>query len=414
MTVRARASSLHYGYVALAVASLAMLTALGLGRFAYSLILPGMKQGLSLNYTQAGFLGTSNMVGYLVAVPLAGVIASRFGSRRVMSLSMAITGLTLLATGASPSFEWAVLFQTLSGIASAGAIVPAMAMGGVWAASHKRGIASGFVTAGCGVSFFITGPVIPALVASSGDMGWRYAWYVMGALVLVGGLVVAALMRNSPRDMGVEVLGYRPGMVPREKPGSALSWGLVYRSGAVWHLAALYGIFGFAYVSYLTFFAAFLSQQGGLTQGIIGNMWAISGAGLIAGSLIWGSLSDRLGRKFSIAIVFFVLGAAIMLFTVSDSVIIYSLSAVLFWAAEPGVPVIVAACCGDYVGARLAPAAMGFTTLFMGVGQAIGPVVSGSMADLTSSFYMSFYVAALVAGVGIVSALLLRQPQVRL
>lgn len=411
MAVETRSSGLHYGYIVLAVASLALITALGFGRFAYSLILPGMKEGLSLNYTQMGLLGTTNMIGYMVAVPLAGVGASRFGSRLVMSFSMAVTGLALLGTGAAPGFEWALLFQTLVGLASAGAIIPAMAAAGVWVAGKKRGLASGLVTSGVGLSFFATGPFMPGLVASSTDLGWRYAWFSVGGVVLVAGVLVAAFMRSHPHDLGLRTIASVPDAAPREKPASGLSWGLVYRSGAVWHLAALYGIFGFAYVSYLTFFAAFLREQGGLTAGVIGNMWAISGFGLIAGSLVWGMLSDRLGRRYGIAIVFLVLGGSVLLTTLSDSLLVLTLSAVLFWAAEPGVPVIVSACCADYVGGRLAPAAMGFTTFFMGIGQAAGPVITGRMADMTASFYMSFYVAAMVAGIGVLSALFLRQPR---
>lgn len=170
---------LHYGYVALAMASLALLTTLGFGRFAYSLILPGMKEGLSLNYTQMGLLGTGNTIGYLAAVPLAGVAASRFGSRMVIVASMLVTGLALAATGAVFDFGWAIFFQTVAGVASAGAIVPSMAFAGAWVARHKRGIASGFITSGVGISFLATGPVIPSLVASYPEMGWRYAWFLV-------------------------------------------------------------------------------------------------------------------------------------------------------------------------------------------------------------------------------------------
>ncbi|MDO8691193.1 MAG: YbfB/YjiJ family MFS transporter [Dehalococcoidia bacterium] len=414
MVVKGRIAGLHYGYVVLAAASLALIATLGFGRFTYSLILPGMKDGLSLNYGQMGLLGTSNMVGYLVAVPLAGLAASHFGSRLVMSGSMTITGLALLATGFSPGFEWALFFQTIVGLGSAGPAVCSMAAAGIWVAPRNRGLASGFVVGGVGLSFFASGAAIPALVGSYPEMGWRYAWYFVGGVVLASGLVVAALMRDRPQDLGLNPIGASMTEAPRQTPGGALNWGLVYKSGTVWHLAGLYGVFGFAYVSYLTFFAAFLSAQGGLSEGIIGNMWAISGAGLVIGAVIWGSLSDRLGRKLGIALTFAVLGASILLFTVSHSVVVYTLSAVLFWAAEPGVPVIVAACCGDYVGARLAPAAMGFTTLFMGIGQAAGPVLTGSLADMTGSFYWSFYLAAMVAGLGIVSALLLRQPKTQL
>ena len=497
---RGHAPGFHYGYIALAMGAVAITATLGFGRWAYSLILPGMKEGLALTYTQMGILGTANMLGYLASVPVAGIAASRYGSRLVIGGCMLVAGLALLATGLSPDFELALLSQTVAGIASAGAIVPSMALAGIWVAPRKRGMATGLVNSGLGLSFFVTGPVIPAMVASSAETGWRYGWYLVGGVVLLGGVLVAVLMRNRPQDLGLQVMGFAPGAVqgdppgrpyrsntqgdlpggpnarntqgdspggpnarntladlsggptarntqgdppgrpensntqggllgrpgepnikghgggsnPQGPPASALNWGLVYRSGRIWHLSILYGIFGFAFASLSTFFAAFLRDQGGLGEGVIGNMWALSGVGMIMGCLAWGSFSDRVGRAAGIAVVFFFLAAAIIFFTVSHSLVIYYISAVVFWAAEPGVPVIVAAACGDYVGGRLAPAAVGFATLFMGIGQAVGPILTGSMADVTGSFDMAFYASAGVAIMGIMGAAFLRQPGAQL
>lgn len=396
------------------MASLCLVATLGFGRFSNNLILPSMKDGLGLNYTQLGLLGTANMIGYLIAVPVAGVLASRFGSRLVMGLAMLVTGIALLSTGFSPTFELAFISQVVAGIGSAAAIVPSMALASIWVAPSKRGLATGIVNAGLGISFFVTGPLIPALIASSTDMGWRYAWYLLAAVVLGSGLIVAAFMRNRPQDMGLPPLGAAAAAPIPGSATSSLDWGAVYRSRPVWHLAFLYFIFGFAYSSYLTFFAAFLRDQGGLAGGIIGNMWAISGLGIVVGCLAWGSLSDMLGRKTSIIIVFFFLALAILLFTVSQSVWIFTLSAFIFWMAEPGVPVIVAAASGDYVGGRLVPAAIGFVTLFMGIGQAGGPLLTGRIADMTASFDMAFYIAAAAALLGMLSTVFLKQPKMRL
>ena len=54
---------------------------------------------------------------------------------------------------------------------------------------------------------------------------------------------------------------------------------------------------------------------------------------------------------------------------------------------------IMAAAAGDYVGPRLAPAGLGFITLFFGIGQALGPSLAGYLADLTHSFTSSLLVA---------------------
>jgi len=67
-----------------------------------------------------------------------------------------------------------------------------------------------------------------------------------------------------------------------------------------------------------------------------------------------------------------------------------------------------AATCGDVLGPRLAPAALGFITLFFGIGQALGPAVAGAIADASGSFFGPYLLAAGVALLGAIGASLLR------
>jgi len=69
-----------------------------------------------------------------------------------------------------------------------------------------------------------------------------------------------------------------------------------------------------------------------------------------------------------------------------------------------------AAAAGDYVGPRLAPAGLGFVTIFFGIGQALGPAVGGYLADTTRSFFIPFLLASAVSLAGMVSSLYLRKP----
>ena len=63
-----------------------------------------------------------------------------------------------------------------------------------------------------------------------------------------------------------------------------------------------------------------------------------------------------------------------------------------------------AALCGDVLGSRLVPAALGFITLFFGLGQACGPSVAGALADRSGSFASAFLVAAVASLAGAVGA----------
>ena len=61
-----RLGGLNYAWIVAATGSIAMFCGLGLGRFAFGMLLPSMSASLGLNYTQSGILGFTNLIGYLV------------------------------------------------------------------------------------------------------------------------------------------------------------------------------------------------------------------------------------------------------------------------------------------------------------------------------------------------------------
>ncbi len=64
----------HYGWIVIFTGLLATIAAHGFGRMSYTIILPAMKDGLNFNYTQLGFLGTGNFIGYLTMAIIGGVL----------------------------------------------------------------------------------------------------------------------------------------------------------------------------------------------------------------------------------------------------------------------------------------------------------------------------------------------------
>jgi len=71
------------------ILSLAPTVCLGIGRFAYSLVLPDMRDSLGWSYSAAGFMNTINAAGYLASALVASKFIKRFG------LSATVRGGTL-------------------------------------------------------------------------------------------------------------------------------------------------------------------------------------------------------------------------------------------------------------------------------------------------------------------------------
>jgi sugar phosphate permease len=439
-----QSQGLHYGWVILFMSVVTVLGCLGFARFGYTMILPHMKDGLGLTKTQAGNLATGNFVGYLVLAIVGGFLAARYGPRVVISFSMLLIGVAMFLTGLAPNFQMALVWRTLTGVGSGGSNVPVMGLVSAWFGTKRRGLAAGIAAGGSSVGLAITGPLIPRIIDAYGADGWRYSWYYLGAMTVIIAILCFVLLRDRPEEKGLVAIGLKEGS-PRSsqdrpfdpstrlRAGSAqdrpfdsaqdrpfdsaqdrpssLQWGLVYKSGAVRHLALIYIMFGFSYIIYATFFADYLTGEAGFTKEAAGRLWMLVGLISFVSGFIWGTISDVIGRKYGLALVYFLQGLCFIIFGLWKATPGYYLSALLFALTAWSIPAIMAATCGDYLGPRLAPAALGFVTVFFGTGQAIGPTLAGYIGDVTGSYTWAFIIAGLAAFVGAGGALSLRSPK---
>ncbi|MBI5032946.1 MAG: MFS transporter [Chloroflexi bacterium] len=410
-TVEKATPRFHYGYVVLTMIVTAVFGSLGLGRFGYTSILPAMQDGLKLTNTQTGELQSWNLVGYLLTVVFAGLIAARWGPRVVIAVALLVAGLAMLATGLFPFFDAARLGRFFTGVGNAGANVPAMALVSAWFGAKRRGVAAGIAVAGSSVGLMVTGPLVPSILNQFGAEGWRVSWYVLGSMTLSVGVLCWMLIRNRPDELGLTPVGDVPmtgGVRPSEKKASSLDWGLIYKSRKLWHLAAIYFAFGFAYIIYSTFFVRYLVKEAGFSAGDAGALWLQIGIVTTISGFIWGSISDRWGRRIALIGVFALQGISFLVFGMSHELPSIYFSAVLFALTAWSVPALMAAFAGDLFGARLAPAALGLLTIVFGTGQAIGPYLAGAIADNTQSFAFAFVTAGVVSLLGAVGSMMLR------
>jgi len=404
-------SKLHYGWIVIFMGLLTTIAAHGFGRMSYTIILPAMKDGLAFDYTQLGLLGTGNFIGYLTMAIIGGFLAARFGTRIVITFALLLMGVTLILTGLADSFGFAFAMRLLTGLGNGASYVPAMALGSAWFAMKRRGFATGIVSAGIGAGTLISGLVVPPILSAYGPEGWRYSWYYLGGAVLVIAAVVFLFIRSRPEEKGLRQVGEKNGSSRPEAAAKAstLDWGLVYKKGSVWYLGVTYFFYGLSYIIYMVFFAAYLVKEMGLSQEWAGGLWAAVGGLSIFCGVIWGGISDRLGRARGAAFAYLVLALAYIVYALVKVEFGFYLSAFLFGLTAWSIPTIMAATAGDLVGPRLAPAGLGFVTIFFGIGQALGPAVGGFLADQSGSFTVPFLVAGGISLVGAGFSLFLKR-----
>ena len=397
----------HYGWIILALGMLAVFGSLGLGRFGYAMVLPDMKQGLQIGDTEAGAIATAGLLGYLALSVIGGILASRYGPRLVIAAGLATAGLGMILTGTANGFGQVLAAQLLTGMGSGAGNIPVVGLVASWVAPRRLGAASGIIVSGSSLGLVLVGFAAPLILASREEESWRLCWYVFGAITVALAVIAYVLMRNHPSEKNLKPMGAAGNTPALAKRSSNLEWGKVYRSRAVWQLGMVYVAFGLSYIIYMTFFREQLAEAGEYTQREAGELYVTMGLiSFICGPL-WGHVSDRLGRKWALMMVYLIHVAAFSLFGLWTAPTGFMLSAILFGLSAWSIPAIMTAACGETVGYRLAPAALGFITLFFGIGQTIAPIIAGAMADAAGSLTPAYLFAAGMAFMGAVGALML-------
>src|SRR3979490_591329 len=98
-----------------ALAGLAALAvAIGIGRFAFTPILPMMQEDFGLSVSEAGWLASANYMGYLLGALSA--IGTRVRSTVAIRAGLLVIGLSTLAMGLGHQFMLSVVLRAMAGI----------------------------------------------------------------------------------------------------------------------------------------------------------------------------------------------------------------------------------------------------------------------------------------------------------
>ncbi len=389
---------LHYGWHIVWSSTLGIFACLGLGRFALGMLLPSMGESLGLDYSRMGLISTVNFTGYLIAVLGCGAVAKRIGHRATIALALLTVGSSMILIGQTHAYVMILLLYFLTGIGSGAANVPIMALASSWFTSRRRGRATGFVVIGSGFAILLAGKLIPWLNARGGAEGWRLGWMVLGALVLTVALVDYLVLRNSPRELGLEPYGERIATTV------STDWRLpekkISRKNLA-HLGAIYFFFGASYVVYVTFIVTSMIRDRGFSESLAGNFWAWVGALSLLSGPIFGTMSDRIGRRAALITVFSIQATGYLLAGLQGlpEIFLYA-SIACFGLTAWSIPSIMAALVGDLAGPGQAAGVFGFITFIFSLGQISAPAVAGLLAEQSGTFASSFLITALLAGSG--------------
>lgn len=376
--------------------SLGPAVGLGLARFGYAVLLPAMRTDLAWTYTEAGSMNTANAVGYLAGALVAAPLAQRFGVAAMFRQSILWAAASMVLSAATGTLGPLLLLRLVAGVAGAVALIT----GATLAARVAQGegpenaaLVIGLYFGGIGMGIAATGLGIPALLDADPAL-WRWVWLVMGVAAFGAYAPARAVSRR------VEGVGPRPA-------GDAPRLGLV-RWGMAPALVA-YFLFGLGYITYMTFVVAFLGERA-WGPWAIGAFWCVVGTSTFLSGFFWPRFfaHQRAGRGLATRLAVVALGSAVPL--VSSSGVAVFVSAVLFGGAFLSVVSVITEVVRRGVPPSLWSAGIALFTVAFSAGQALGPVLSGFLADWTGRLGSGFEVSAAVLAAAALVGLLQPDP----
>ena len=359
---------------------LALAAAMGIGRFAYTPLLPAMLATGALDTAQAGLLASANYAGYLIGALLVAVGVPASAQRRILRLAaiavVLTTGLMAVTSGLA---TWSVV-RFLSGLASAGVFV--LASGLVLDDLRRQGRVSlsGWLYSGVGLGIASAGIVVGA---AGGRWGWRGDWLVLAVLAAAALIPCWSwLPRTRPTFGRTDETG------PLPHGGVPAATALLY---------AAYFLEGLGYIVTGTFLVVIVERMPGLT-GLGAGVWIIVGLAVIPASAVWGALASSVGYARALTAAYLLQAVGIVLPVIGGTGAAVA-SAVLFGGTFAGITALTLTLAG-----RLAPhrsaGLIGMLTAVFGLGQVMGPVLAGIITVRTQSFVPALVAAAVCVFIG--------------
>ncbi len=314
--------------------------------------------------------GLSGLV-YFVLGAAAGMLADRYGPRRVCSAGMLFIAAGLLGTSLAPSIGAVYAAYGLGiGIGIALVYTPSIASVQPWF-TRRRGLAAGIASAGIGAGTVVVPLLASALIAA---LDWRSALQWLALMVLLLGLGATWQLARAPAATaraGAAVAGHT---LRQALASSEFCW--LYLAILV---AAPVMFTPFAHVSAA---ARDLGVADAQAVGLVG----LIGVGSLTGRFAIGALADRLGRVPTLALTMASMGLSYLLWWAAGGYLAMAVFSLWLGLSYGGIVSLLPALCMDLFGARAVSAILG--TLYSGaaLGNLLGPWVAGAVFDASRSY----------------------------
>jgi len=375
-----------------AVAGMLLLAAaMGVGRFAYTPLLPPMREALGWSLAAAGDVASANFIGYLIGALLAASLAQRGTRANWLLVGMIGSAATTVFGAWCDSLTAWLLIRLLSGVASAFCLVLGTATIVEYLVDRRRPGLSAVYFAGVGAGIVLSVAVIEGVRWSRGSVHAQW-----GGLGVMTTLLLAwswSVLRRLPVSRHAATGGTQTAVAtPTARQ-------------ALVRLIVAYGLFGFGDVVTATFLVA---MARGLDHAVLVEplTWAVVGLVAAPSVAFWQHFARRSGLFTALRVAFAVEAIGVLLAGYGSGAPALLLGGALLGATFMGITAMGLSAARGIAG-RHSGQVIGWMTAMFGLGQLIGPAVAGRLAEMSGGFGLPSLVAAVLLVIGL---LLLRDP----
>ncbi len=354
---------------------------MGIGRFAYTPILPLMQDDLTFTDAMAGYLASSNYAGYFAGAILAGVLPLKKHKTFYLRGSLVISIITTCMMGIFHSYILMLIIRFISGVASAFIFVLASSIVLDKLAISGKTNWAGYFYSGVGFGIFFSTLFIP----SFNDLfKWEGVWIGLAIISVILTIFVWLWLKDSPNTI-IKKDDQMP--IILAPPVKWLPW-----------LIIAYGLEGLGYIVTGTFIVS-IADKTSLLSIDSAFIWMVVGLGAIPSCIIWSAFAKKRGfvKSLVFSMILQSIGIALPVFWLTQSSLM--ISALLFGATFMGITTL-ATTLARQMNPKNSSRIIGYLTAFYAAGQMIGPTIAGVILSYTQSFNSALIGAASVVFLG--------------
>ncbi|GIN92874.1 MFS transporter [Siminovitchia terrae] len=362
-----------------------LMISMGIGRFAYTPLLPFMQNDVHFSHSTAGYLASFNYIGYLLGALMPGFFSWNKGAAKRLKIYLVINIITTIWMGVTTNVAIWLILRLVSGFSSGIVFVLSSSIVLESLKAAKRPHWSGIFYGGVGLGIFLCGLVIPVF---NRTLGWKGSWICLGIISAL--LSIVSFLWTKDNELNKQLV--RP-----EKPASNHKG---QKEPIFKWLLFSYGCEGIGYIITGTFIVA-------IVQGIpqlkdyASLSWAFVGLAAIPSCLIWTLMAKKYGHINTLYVAYIVQIIGVILPVFTQSAIGVFLGAFLFGGTFMGITTLIVSK-GQSLSFPNTNKSIGYLTAAFGIGQIIGPVVAGILTSHSNNYNGALIFASAILLLGFI------------